>query len=431
MTKHLQNKVKTGRLFNRILKTFVLVICSLSMSLPVISSYAFINKSNGSDSLLSYTPNIHLKGSGDPKDFFDLFKNPKKNNTGQTDSLTQKGLGPYFAFLPAVGYAIASGYIGGLATCVSFFTDESKSKNSSILAGAYYTQNNQYWTIINTNVIVDKGKYNFVGDWRLYKFPTITYGLGSNSLLSEADHISYNYLKLYQVALEEIVPYLYAGIGYHLDFHFNIYELNAGTRETEFQQYGLTNQSYSSGVSLNLLYDNRANTINPSKGTYANIQIRQNCTFLGSNQNWNSLLIDAREYVTFPAMSKNVIALWSYNNFTFGNPPYLDLPSVGWDTYNNTGRGYAQGRFRGKDLVYLESEYRFTLTRNGLLGGVIFANEETLTEWPSNNFGSLMPGYGFGIRLKLNKHSDTNLAIDYGFGKDGSRGFFFNLGEVF
>jgi hypothetical protein len=35
------------------------------------------------------------------------------------------------------------------------------------------------------------------------------------------------------------------------------------------------------------------------------------------------------------------------------------------------------------------------------------------------------------MRIKLVKHSSTNLCIDYGFGKDGSRGFFVNLGEVF
>ena len=31
----------------------------------------------------------------------------------------------------------------------------------------------------------------------------------------------------------------------------------------------------------------------------------------------------------------------------------------------------------------------------------------------------------------MNKFSNTNLAIDYGFGVNGSHGLFFNLGEVF
>jgi hypothetical protein len=40
-------------------------------------------------------------------------------------------------------------------------------------------------------------------------------------------------------------------------------------------------------------------------------------------------------------------------------------------------------------------------------------------------------GYGAGIRIKLNKHSNTNVAIDYAFGQGGSQGIFMNLGEVF
>ena len=41
------------------------------------------------------------------------------------------------------------------------------------------------------------------------------------------------------------------------------------------------------------------------------------------------------------------------------------------------------------------------------------------------------PAVGGGLRLNLNKASRTNLAIDYGFGIDGSRGLALNLSEVF
>ena len=113
-----------------------------------------------------------------------------------------------------------------------------------------------------------------------------------------------------------------------------------------------------------------------------------------------------------------------------GNPPFLDLPSTGWDTYSNTGRGFIQGRFRGKSLVYGEAEYRFGLSRNELLGGVVFANAESVTELKvvrgvveNGRFGKVVPAVGAGLRL--------NLAVDYGFGLDGSRGLVLNLGEVF
>jgi hemolysin activation/secretion protein len=127
-----------------------------------------------------------------------------------------------------------------------------------------------------------------------------------------------------------------------------------------------------------------------------------------------------------------VLGFWSYNNLTLaGTPPYLDMPSIGWDDYSNTGRGYVPGRYTGKNLFYLESEYRFGLTRNGLLGGVVFGNAESILKSTTSKLNAVIPGGGFGLRIKVNKHSNTNVAIDYGFGIGGSHGFFFNLGEVF
>lgn len=127
-----------------------------------------------------------------------------------------------------------------------------------------------------------------------------------------------------------------------------------------------------------------------------------------------------------------VLALWCYSVFGLsGNPPYLDLPGTGSDTYNNTGRGYEQARFIGKRMIDLEAEIRFKISKNGLLGGVIFGNAESLSELGSNRFEVISPAIGLGLRIKFNKFSNTNAAIDYGVGSKGSKGFVGNLGEVF
>jgi hypothetical protein len=161
---------------------------------------------------------------------------------------------------------------------------------------------------------------------------------------------------------------------------------------------------------------------------------------MGSDANWQSLLLEFKGYKKFPAESDNIIAFWSYNWFTFGGkPPYLLLPSTGWDANVNTGRGFIQGRYRGSNMLYLESEYRFLITSNGLFGGVVFANAETFSGRESTLEGSasfktfdpIQPGYGAGIRIKLNKFSRANLCVDYGWGTGGSKGVAVNLGEVF
>jgi hypothetical protein len=49
----------------------------------------------------------------------------------------------------------------------------------------------------------------------------------------------------------------------------------------------------------------------------------------------------------------------------------------------------------------------------------------------SNKFEVISPAIGIGLRIKFNKFSNTNAAIDYGIGSKGSKGFVGNLGEVF
>jgi hypothetical protein len=130
-------------------------------------------------------------------------------------------------------------------------------------------------------------------------------------------------------------------------------------------------------------------------------------------------------------ITNSVLAFWGIAWLSSSGTPYLDLPATGGDMYSNSGRGYAEGRYRGKDELYLEGEYRFGISANGLIGGVAFLNGETFSGLQDNSFQKIDPGTGFGIRVKANKHSNTNICVDYGVGVDGSHGFFVNLGEVF
>ena len=82
-------------------------------------------------------------------------------------------------------------------------------------------------------------------------------------------------------------------------------------------------------------------------------------------------------------------------------------------------------------MIYLESEYRFRITGNGLIGGVVFVNAESFAASSSKKLESLQPATGLGLRIKLNKKSNTNICVDYGFGTEGMKGFFVNVGEVF
>ena len=367
------------------------------------------------------------------KDLIDVFAK-LINSPGLTkhNSIVHKTGRVHISVAPGAGYTLSTGFAGIIAGNAAFYTSE-ESKLSNVFADVVYTQNKQLITHMQGNIWTKGNAYNIITDWRYLKYPQKTYGLGMDTNLENSFDQDYSYLRLYQSLLKNLGNNFYAGLGYSLDYHWNITETSDDIFSiSDAQLYGLPEKTTSSGINVNLLYDDRDNSINPDHGTYFNVLFRQNMTALGSDQNWESLRIDLRKYYRFPRNSENVLAFWSFNWLTLqGNPPYLDLPSTGWDPYNNMGRGYIQGRFRGKNLVYLETEYRFKISSNGLIGGVLFANAQAVTNWPENKFGAIAPAGGAGLRLKFNKHSKTNIAIDYGVGAGGSQGFFLNLGEVF
>ena len=367
------------------------------------------------------------------KDIVDFFRF-KTTLSIQKDSANAKSKGPFISLMPAAGYTMLSGLTGTFVISTSFYTDSNKTKLSSILLNSNYSQYSQYWFILNTNFYFEKYKLHFTGDMRYYKFPTKTYGLDINNKRSDALAIDYSYLRIYQLVYREIRKNLYLGLGYNLDYHWNIKSDSLPTKTlNDFKKYNNNKKSSTStGISVNILFDNRLNSVNPKNGYYALIQYRPNFKAMGSDSNWQNLLIDIRHYIPFPKRSKNTLCFWSYNKVTLkGTAPYLDLPSIGWDEYSNSGRGYVPGRFIGKNLFYAETEYRYTITRNGFFGGVVFCNAQTTMQDIKSKFNTIIPGAGFGLRFKINKRSNTNLAIDYGFGIGGSRGLIFNLGEVF
>lgn len=291
----------------------------------------------------------------------------------------------------------------------------------------------QYLLSCNSNIIFNKFKFHLLGAARYYNSPTNIYGLGNNVHLTDVLSIDFSYLRVYQIAYRELIPHLFAGLGYNLDYHWGIKaNLVSGKVSKEFERLQKESSSTSSAISINMQFDNRKNTINPQNGTYIDLQYRPNLTLFGSTQNWHSLLIDIRHYIQLPAAPHSVLAFWGYSNITLsGTPPYLDMPSIGWDDCSNTGRGYTPGRFTGRNLVYFESEYRFPLTSNGLLGGVVFGNAGSIIKNMSDNLHTINPGGGVGLRIKIDKYSNTNATCDFGVGVSGSWSFSFGFGEVF
>jgi len=412
------------------------LILVLSLGICIQSVHAQTDSSNqhqaARDSLQPKTSS-RLNWNTSALDLGDVWKSINKRHP-DPNAAGEKPIKYHLSPVAAIGNTYSTGWALILALNLGFYTYDSTTTNiSSISASFVYSQYNQTTISTQANLWSKNNRYNYVMDWRYYQYPQDTYGLGGHSALQDADLIDYSHIRIHQSVLKNVATNVYAGAGYFLDYHWNVKEFGQSNGDSsDALKYGLPATAMSSGPVLNVLYDNRNNSINPKGGLYANALYRNNFKALGSDGNWQSLTLDVRKYFRLPGSMGNVLAVWSYDWLTLqGKPPYLDLPSTGWDAYNNTGRGYIQGRFRGANMIYLETEYRFGITRNGLFGGVLFANAESFSEYPDNKFAAIWPGLGLGVRIKVSKRSGANLALDYGFGADGSHGLYVNLGEVF
>ncbi len=307
-----------------------------------------------------------------------------------------------------------------------------------------------------------------MGDWRFLLYNQDTYGLstgtplvgtgftlsgwGTTTPISGAQPMKFDLLRFHQVALRKVWGDLYLGAGYRLDRYYAIVDesLNLTAPNPTItshyaysRYYGFNPAEYTlSGVTLNATYDSRDSTINTYRGYYGALSFGGLPTWLGSSKGSTGFGADLRAFVGLSEdVPRNVLAFWFVAwGVTSGVQPYLALPSTGWDAAGTTGRGYIQGRFRGPWMLYAEAEWRFAITNNGLFGGAVFVNAETLNR-PAFNYQSVnepavnllqyvRPAGGIGARIMLTKESRTNLRVDFAAGVN-SFAVYLGAGEAF
>ena len=411
---------------------------SLKIILIFFFVFSFFRGFSQKDSLTSKTKDSVQKqkfvvDSSKQLDAIDLLQKIIKRNASKSSRAHAGKL--VFSAVPALGYSLSSGFAADVTANLAFYTTPDHKENlSAIDLEVVYDTKNQKIFASRSEMWFNNNEYKFISDTRWEEYPIDTYGLGiAEATTAKDDPIVYSYYRTYATIYKRIFGALYGGLGYDFDYHYKInQDGNADGSVSNFTTYGFSTKSISSGIVANLLFDNRLNPINPLNGGYASIIFRDNFTFLGSNSRWQELSFDLRKYFKVsPDRNNNILAFWSILAFTNGKVPYLDLPATASDTYDNSGRGYPEQRFRGKDELYLEAEFRFGITKNGLLGGAVFSNAETFTEFKTNRFEKVAPAIGTGLRVKINKHSNTNVCLDYAYGIYGSRGLFVNLGENF
>jgi hypothetical protein len=400
------------------------------------------------------------------QDVFYIFTKKSKR-----DSLTKKAkpLIPnklYISVLPYVGYDASFGFLGGVsfnsAICLGPIAT---TPVSAFAIGITYTAKKQALVLARSNFFTKNADWLMRGDWRWYFYSQPTYGLGSGSVPVEAgpepmsintggvgysvkniaEPMRFKYIRFYESFYRRIIGKLYLGLGFYYDRYYNILDQSlkldtippqlTAHFEHSAKHYFIPGHYNATGITTSLIIDTRDNSIRPTQGMFFDFEMRFNPLFFGSTGNSIRMYTEFRTYLRLSKKNPaHLIAFWNINSIKInGDEPYLILPAVGWDTYNRTARGYVQGRIRGVNLVYGETEYRFPISPyTRILSGVVFANITTASnDADIKLFKFFDPAAGLGLRIMLNKTYLSNLTIDYGFGVNGSHGLTLNINETF
>ncbi len=352
----------------------------------------------------------------------------------------------FFVVAPSIGSKPSTGLNGGIAGNVAFFMgdgDNDGTHISSASGGIKISQKGQTLSGVKLAMFTSGNRWFVQGDNRLSLTSQNTYGLGSDTAPDDNTNVKFDQVRLYDAAYRSVRPGLFVGGGLNVSTHSNVrggsgsaapFDDSAYLAYTVRNGFSMTGQT-SAGTNVGVLYDTRDNAINARRGWLASATYRTFFDgFLGGDSTWQELYLDLRTYRKLTVDGRQRLAFWFLGDLvTGGTAPYFDLPETAGDTYGRSARGYAEGRYRGEKLLYGEVEYRNTLTENGLFGFVAFLNTTTIGSRDEGTtlFQSFAPGTGLGARILLNKRSRTNLCTDYGWGKDGSRGFYLSIQEAF
>ena len=328
--------------------------------------------------------------------------------------------------LPIVYYTpetkIAFG-VGGIFT-YRFGLFFKKARPSTLYLAGIYTQMKQYILQLKPEIYLKNNSILLTGNFLVQHFPTNFWGVGANTSDSTKENYtpqSYFLEFGYQQKIFTKIP-VYLGIRYHLE-DYRILEKEPGKLLDQHLVPG-SEGGFLSGPGLIITYDDRDNIFYPTEGYYLQTYLFWNNKVFGSNFNFFNCNFDLRDYL--PIADGQILALQATFAFNSGYVPFFRLSTLGGDTIL---RGYYSGRYRDKDLLAFQAEYRFPVWKRfsavvfGALGNI--ADRLDHFTWDTLRYAA-----GFGLRFKVIPKEKANIRIDFAFGPH-TTGIYLKAGEAF
>jgi outer membrane protein assembly factor BamA len=330
------------------------------------------------------------------------------------------GIGRFFP-LPAVFYQPETGWgFGGALLHTGQLARDART-GTNFLA-LIYTLKKQYAAQLASELYTAGNRFVIVGEVGGSHFPDKFYGLGNATLADTSEDYTLDQVKAALEVRVRLLPRLYLGPSV-------LYQWAAvkDTAAGGFLAGGAIPGSLGgtvTGLGAVLTLDTREHSLAPRSGAFVVLRARLQDEALGSDYDYLRYELDARWYTS--VIPRHVLALQLGATGSTGEPPFFDLAKLGGA---NVFRGSYEGRFRDRQRIVAQAEYRLPVW--GPLGVTLFGAAGQVTRsWGDLRPGDLHYAGGGGVRFVLSREERVSLRIDVGFGP-GESGVYFALGEAF
>ena len=349
-------------------------------------------------------------------------ENPEVEDKG-TEALVKKCKkrivgAPIVFYTPetTLGFGAAGSLIFRFAGC------DKNTRPSSISPVLIYTLEKQFRGLLKGDFFFKDNNYRLTAEIKLEKYPNKFFGVGSGTVEEDEEVYTSRSSSFVLSFLKKIGRGFNGGIRYHF-MNWEMVETEEGGRLAGGEIAGSEDGTLS-GAGLIVNRDTRDNLFFPTKGDFFELNAVFYNKFMGSDFNFSMYTLNLRKYIT--VFSNHVFAVQTLVQSQTGTVPFMNLARIGGQ-YNM--RGYFEGRFRDKNLLVLQADYRVPLFwRIGVVG---FAGVGNVAEkFNRLNLQELKFSYGFGLRFLFDKKERIWVRLDVGFGKDSS-GFYASVFEAF
>jgi len=328
-----------------------------------------------------------------------------------------------YIILPVLFYTPETKMAAGVGTLFYFRpSTDPKSRPSDIRTIIIYTQRKQFIFETNPDFYLKKEAYHLTINAGFSKFPDKFFGVG-NQTSKEMEEDYTSQITRFNITFQKKVrSRMYAGLKYRFE-HNKIVAVEKEGLLAKKELLG-TKGGTTSGIGLQLSWDSRNTVYYPTSGSLDKFSLTLFEGFLGSDYTFTEFSLDLRKYISL--FSSHVLALQAYCSLISGDPPFQMMSLFGGQ---EKMRGYYQGRYRDKQMMAFQMEYRLpAFWRFGLVafagwGDVV----DKISHFALRNFKYSL---GWGIRFALNREERINLRLDFGYGK-GSSAVYFTASEAF